>query len=146
MELRLEIDELRLDEEWLHQPKMRQIWGEKLADAQLELDEAKSVLAVVVAELDNDIRSDPESHGVKKITESAVSSAIPRSDVHQRAVKKLNKARHAVNVLQAAVDGLEHRKRALTSLVELHGQDYFATPSMPRGVKNKRRERDDVDS
>ena len=146
MELRLDIDALRLDEEWLTQSKMRQIWGEKLADAQLEFDNAKASLAVVTAELDNEIRSDPESYGVKKITESAVASAIPREVLHQRAMKKLNNTRHQVNVLQAAVDGLEHRKRALTSLVELHGQDYFATPSMPRGVKrDKRRENNDGD-
>jgi len=145
MELRLEIDSLKLDEEWLNQPKMRQLWGEKLADAQLELDDAKSSLAVVTAELDNEIRSDPDIYGIKKITESAIASAIPRNELHQRAMKKLNKARHQVNVLQAAVEALEHRRAALKSLVELHGQDYFAVPSMPRGVKNKRREKNDDD-
>ena len=144
--LRLEIDPLRLDEEWLDQPKQRQIFGELLADAQLELDTAKSRLEVIKAETDREIRDDPADFGLSKVTEAAVSTAVPVQPAVQIAVKKVNAAKHKVNVLQAAVDGLEHRKRALTQLVELHGQDYYATPRMPTGVKNKRkRQREDRD-
>jgi len=142
-QLRLEIDPLRLDEEWLGQPKQRQIFGELLADAQLKQDTAKSTLEVVKAETDREIREDPEAHGIGKLTEASVATAITVDPAVKVAVKKWNKARHEVNVLQAAVDGLEHRKRALTQLVELHGQDYYSTPKMPAGVKNKRRREDE---
>ncbi len=144
-QLRLEIDPLRLDEEWLNQPAQRQIWGEQLADAQFEQDQAKSMLEVVRAETDRDVRDNPEDYGVTKVTETSVANAVIVHPSVRQATKKLNEARHKVNVLQAAVDGLEHRKRALTVLVELQGQDYFATPKMPAGVKNRHREDADRD-
>ncbi len=137
-ELRLEIDPLRLADEWLGQPAQRQIWGEKLADAQLELDEAKTYLAVAQAEVDREIREDPGDYGLAKITEAAVSTAVTVHPAVKKAARQVNQAKHRVNVLQAAVEGLEHRKRALTQLVELHGQDYFATPKMPPGVRKRR--------
>ncbi len=142
-ELRLEIDSLRLADEWLNQPTQRQIWGEKLADAQLELDEAKTYLAVAQAEVDREIREDPGDYGLAKITEAAVSTAVTVHPAVKKAVRQVNQAKHRVNVLQAAVEGLEHRKRALTQLVELHGQDYFATPKMPPGVRKRRQEDED---
>lgn len=136
--LRLEIDPLRLDEEWQGQPKQRQVFGELLADAQLELDTAKSQLEVIKAETDQEIRASPEAFGVAKVTEGSISTAVTTHPAVRVAVKKLNEARHKVNVLEAAVAGLEHRRAALKSMVELVGQDYFATPRMPAGVKNKR--------
>jgi hypothetical protein len=36
--------------------------------------------------------------------------------------------KHQVDLLQAVVTSLDHRKRALESLVSLHGQDYFSSP------------------
>ena len=145
--LRLDIDPLRLDEEWLGQPKQRQTFGELHADAQLELDTAKANLSVAEAEADRDIRECPSDYGIEKLSEARVSATVTLHPAVKVATKKLNEARHKVNVLQAAVDGLEHRKRALTQLVELHGQDYFAAPRMPAGVKNKKREnRDDGDA
>lgn len=143
MELKLDIDPLKLDEEWLMQATMREAWGVKLADAMYELDEAKASLSVIDAEVDQEIRDDPESYGLAKVTEAALSKAVLASRLHVDGVKKVNKARHRVEVLRAAVDGLEHKKRALTMLVELHGQEYYASPKMPQGVKGRRRERDD---
>jgi len=137
MELRLEIDLLRLDEEWQGQPKMRHYFGCKLADAQFAMDEAKDGLNVIKAEMDAAIRADPAAYGLAKATESAIAGAVVRTELCVKAMKKANQAKHSLNILQAAVDGLEHRKRALTKLVELHGQDYFATPTMPPGLKNR---------
>ena len=144
MELRLEIDPLRLDEEWIGQPKQRQEYGERLADAQFVLDQAKSKLEVLKAELDALIRKDPAMFGLAKITEGAVATTVTAHPGIVDAVAAVNEAKHTVNILQAAVDGLEHRKRALTMLVELHGQAYFASPTtgMPAGVKSRRRRED----
>jgi hypothetical protein len=145
-ELRLEIDPLHLADEWLLQPLQRRAWGEQLADAQLELDEAKSNLSVAQAEADREIRENPSDHGLAKVTEASISTAVTVDPFVKKAVERVNKARHRVNVVQAAVDGLEHRKRALSMLCELHGQDYYATPKMPPGIKTRRREREDADA
>ena len=141
-ELRLEIDPLKLADEWLDQPSQRRIWGEQLADAQLELDEAKSNLSVAQAEADREIREHPGDHGLVKVTEASISTAVTVDPFVRKAVERANKARHRVNVLQAAVDGLEHRKRALSMLCELHSHEYFATPTMPPGIRSRNKYRE----
>lgn len=149
MTLRLEIDPLRLDDELIGQPKQRQQFGELLADAQLELDNAKSGLAVAEAEADQDIRMCPSDYGIDKLSEARISATVTLHPAVKISQKRLNESRHRVNVLQAAVDGLEHRRAALKAMVELFGQQYFAGPTtgMPTGIKaeNRRRREDGSD-
>jgi cellobiose-specific phosphotransferase system component IIB len=134
--LRLDIDPLRLDDELIGQPRQRGQFGELHADAQKDLDDAKANLSVAEAEADRDIRENPGDYGIVTL-HPAVKVAL----------KKVNEAKYKLNVLQAAIDGLEHRKRALSDLVTLHGQDYFAVPRMPTGIKaeNRKREKDESD-
>jgi hypothetical protein len=63
-----------------------------------------------------------------KVTEAAVAAAILTQPNYRVALKALTAARHRQDVYQAAVDALDHRKKALESLVQLHGQGYFAAP------------------
>ena len=123
---RVEIDEFRLDEEWIGQPKEYLTWSRKLADAQRKLDQTKSALDLKRADLDADIRSDPAAYDITKITEKAVENHIIADPLFQKATKDVIEAKHDVGIIKAAVDALEHRKHALESLVKLHGQGYFA--------------------
>ncbi len=132
-ELRLEIDRDRLADELVGQPLQLYMWATKVADAQLELDTAKSALSVTYAELDKEIRDDPESFGIAKLTNEVVGQTIITQPQHRAAEAKVNRCKHAVGVLKAAVDGLEHRKRALTLLVEIESREYYADPRSKRG-------------
>jgi hypothetical protein len=125
------IDEHRLDKEWVNQPTLFFTWARKLADARQQLEEAKASLDVVYAELDNAIRERPGKYGLEKITESAIKQLIPSQAPYAEALAAVNTTKHRVDVLQAAVTALEHRKRALENLVDLHGQNYFAEPTAP---------------
>jgi len=127
-ELRLEIDQFNLDKEWIGQPKLYYEWAVKHTDAMLMVDQAKSSLEVVKATLDADIRKEPQAHGLAKITETVVEMAIARSETYQVSVSKLNRAKHAANIVAAAVAALDQRKRALEKLVDLQGRHYFAEP------------------
>lgn len=135
----LSIDKGRLDEEWLQQPKLRLEWGAALATARLALDEAQSALALVDAQLDRQVRQDPEEYGVTKVTEATVAAAIAEAEEHQEALTACHVARYDVATCQAVVDGIEHRKRALTCLCDLHAQEYFAVPARTRarGVRKR---------
>lgn len=146
--LRLEIDPLRLDDELINQPRQRGQFGELHADAVKDLDDARSALAVAEAEADRDIRENPADYGIDKLSEARISAAVTLHPAVKVASKKVNEAKHKVNILEAAVSGLEHRKRALSDLVTLHGQDYFAAPKMPAGIKaeNRRRNGDESDN
>lgn len=123
-----EIDLDRLDEAWVQQPKLYHEWSTKLAEAKKDLEQAKARLSLVEAELFKSIRKNPSRYGVEKDTDSAVKAAIPMTDKHKTAVKRVISAQYDVNTTDAVVKTLEHRKRSLEGLVSLHGQQYFATP------------------
>jgi hypothetical protein len=126
------IDESRLDQEWLRQPALFHKYARKLADAKADLAEADVALDVVRAELSNNIRNDPAKFGLSKITDKVVETAILAQKGYLQALRELNRHKHRVDVYQAAVSALDHRKRALENLVTLHGQDYFATPRLSK--------------
>jgi hypothetical protein len=124
----IEINENELDKEWVEQPVLYFRWARKLADARLKVDEAKAELELVTAELDSKIREDPESYGIEKLTEAGVKSTILIQEEYTDALQTFNAARHQVNILDAGVNALEHRKRALEKLVDLYARSYFAPP------------------
>ena len=127
-ELELVVDPLRLDGALLDQPDQRYYWGVQLADAQFLADGARGHRDVIAAEADKAIRDDPEAYGLVKATETTVPAAVKATDGYIEADAAYAAARHRVLVLQAAVDGLEHRKRTLTLLVELHTTNYYSEP------------------
>lgn len=124
----VEIDQDALDEECVKQPKLYFKWAKKLADARMAHEEAEANHKLVEAELDDKIREDPESYGLEKITEAAIKATIPKQVEFTESQQKVYHARHKVNILQAGVTALEHKKRSIENLVQLHGQNYFSTP------------------
>lgn len=127
----LEIDEGALDREWVRQPKLYFKFAMRLALARSEFDEAKADFELVKADLDSAIRDDPTEYGLKKLTEPGVVAAMPRQGQYIKALQDINEKRRAQGILEAAVTALEHKKRALEKLVDLHGQEYFSTPRAP---------------
>ena len=124
----LEMDLNCLDEMWLEQPRLYHRYAKKLATAKQKLEEDKAELELCKAELDRDIRSNPANFNLEKITENVVSNTIITQERYRSLQAQLLDTKHEVDVLQAAVTTLDHRKRALQNLVTLHGQDYFSTP------------------
>ena len=126
-ELRLNIDRLRLDEEWADQPKMFHDWAVEVADCQLVFDQAKARLEVVAAELYNGVRSDPSSYDITdKLTEKLIEATVLTQPEYTAATTKVNKARYSLEYAKASVNALEHKKRALSLLVELFIRDYYS--------------------
>lgn len=123
-----EIDVNELDREWVGQPELFHTYAIQAADARLALDEAKAQLDITRAEIDKDIRDRPAHYDLEKVTETALLSVLLLQPMHQKAVRAVNKAKHDLDIVQAAVTALDHRKKALENLVFLHGQNYFSTP------------------
>lgn len=130
----LEIDPLQLDKEWLKQPMLFFDFAAELVEAKNVLDQAKAELELIDADIDREIRRDPEKYGVIKITENIVAAIIPSRPKHKEAYTKFIEAKYEVGIIQAAVDALDQRKKALENLVTLHGQNYFAEPRTPKGM------------
>lgn len=124
-------DKTKLDEEWVKQPALafKLIKEYELALARLE--EVKTDLDLVRASIDPKIRAKPTKYGIGKdvrITETVVMLALVKRKRYREALTKVREVQHTVGILRAATRAIEHRKKALEKLVDLHGQNYFATP------------------
>lgn len=123
-----EIDPLKLDEEWINQPKKVEKYARRLTEAKFDLAEAKAQLDATAAELAFKIRSKPTRYGMDKVTDQKVKDAIILQDEYQEALRNYNGLRKTVDLLEGIMTALEHRKKALENLVYLHGQSYFSAP------------------
>lgn len=128
-ELDITIDEHNLVVEWKRQSELMFTWGLRLADAILVVDEAKARLGVVVAELGREIREDPAAYGLQKATESTVPAAVLEQPEHIMALKKYNKAKYRVKVLQGAIESIDNRKASLKGMTDLFNRQWFADPT-----------------
>ena len=131
------IDPDSLDVEWIEQPRLMMQYARYAAQTRLEVERVKEELDIIRAELDKDIRIDPEKFGIIKLTESVVTSTIITQREYMVANEKYLCVQYDSNMAQGAVRALEGKKTALENLVKLHGQQYFAGPSVPRDLSKE---------
>jgi len=123
-----EIDPNHLDKEWTLHPIVYHDMALKLADARKAYERASAEEDVIEAEVSLAIRRDPNKYDLPKATEDTVKQAVKLDQKYQRARMKAIGAKHDLDVLQAAVTTLEHKKYALQDLVKLRLADYFSEP------------------
>lgn len=128
----LAIDADNLDKEWIEQPERYYLYAYELAQARLRLQEAEQELDVTAAEVEQAIRADPVAYNLPKITEASVKACILMQAEYKIAQREVNAARHSVDLHQAMVTALDHRKRALEKLVDLWLGNYYAAPRESR--------------
>lgn len=126
--LDLSIDEHQLEREWVEQPSFYFRYASKAAAARRDLDDAKNEQEVVKAELDQSIRDDPSKFGLSKVTEASIVAVIPTEPKYQAAQKAVTRAKYQVAIYDAVVTALDHRKKALEKLVDLHLSNYYSSP------------------
>lgn len=129
----LEIDIHQLHLDWCHQPKLLYEHAMKLADARMRHAEAKVELELIEAETDAEIRKRPFAYDLEKVTEAVVRNTVIQQKNVKEAQAALIAAKHAVDVLEAAVSALDHKKKALENMVQLRLNELYAEPKMPRG-------------
>lgn len=140
------IDIHRLEEEWPLQTKMFRHYADKVAEARYGHDTAKTdkdlaeaEFEKVQAKLDQLIRSEPTEYELTgKPTEKAIRNVVILQKKYQiaqlqvfEAQRKINEAKHTLDVAEVAVKTLDHRKAALEDLVRLRLASYFSDPRAP---------------
>lgn len=130
----LKIDPNALDIACLRQPETFYKWAQRSIEARGKADRLKLRQEVLEAELELKCRKDPESFGLEKVTEGAITSAVTVHPDLIKAKKKHLAARDDAAMLHEAAQAMEMKKRMLELLVTLHGQSYFAGPSTPRDL------------
>lgn len=130
----LYIDDSALDLEWLQQPMLMLKYTEAAASARREVDRTKELLGIEKAELDKEIRKNPEKFDIEKITESIVISTIILKPSYKKIQSNLIDCQYEYQMLQGAVQAVEQRKQSLENMTKLLGLQYFAGPKMPRDI------------
>ena len=136
----LHIDETALDLEWLGQAQLMLKYTEASASARREVDRLKELLNVKRAELDNTIRSHPDSYNIDKITETVISNTIIMQSSYKSLQTLLIDAQYEWQMMQGAVSAVEQRKQALENMSRLLGLQYFAGPKAPRDLPHEVRQ------
>lgn len=126
----LAIDIGNLHEECAKQADLYHDKASDLATAKYNLDMAKGKLDLVKAQLDKEIRDNPATFGLNKVTEPVVENTIILQQTYQKALLNLNTAKYNVAIHQAAVDALDHKKKGIEDLVKLRLADYYADPKL----------------
>jgi hypothetical protein len=116
-------------------------YSKELAKLIKEQDLIKEEIDLVKATLDKKIRTDPEKYGITKITETVVFNTILADEEYQKVIKKSLEKKFEVKTCQGAVNAIEQRKSMLEALIKLHGQQYFAGPSVPHDLTELREQK-----
>ena len=125
----MDIDRNRLDDEWCNQPKLFNAWQKKYAKAKLELDNAKTELEIIEAELTLLVKRDPIKYGLpENAAAGQIASAVKQTKRWQVWSRKINQLQYKVQLLSGTLKSLDQRRAGLERLVQLHGQDYFSVP------------------
>lgn len=133
------IDKFALDEEWIRQPTCYLEWAERWVDAIDNRDHKKAQLDLIEAELDKEIRSDPESFGISKLTEGAVRSILIQQTSFKNAQEAYLQAIKEARVLDIAKETIgDHKKEALKNLTQLYLAGYYSTDGagVGKGVRD----------
>ena len=149
-DIRLEIDENILDQEWQGHAEQAFQWSRYAAVCRHEVEENKLTVDLAVAQLkrvaaeqDDGIRREPQMYGISakggdgciKMTETVVATTVLLQPLHQKseadvhtARQKLTQAKYTLDVAEAAVAALKDRKHGLQDIVSLHLSGYFGSP------------------
>ena len=140
------IDESALDVELLNQPSLAMEYGREWARCQRELHNAIEAVKLIRSELIFKANTKPEKYlgkGVKP-TGPIVEAFYRQHEDHIEAKEALAEAQYEANIAEIAKKEVSiTRRNSLEQLITLHGQNYFAGPSVPRdlSIESAKKER-----
>jgi hypothetical protein len=141
------IDEDSLDVECLDQAALALTYGKNWAELKRDVERAEEKLKIIRSELIREANEDPVECCGKDKPNAADIEAFYRNDPrHKKAKEVLIEANYELSYGEIAKNEICYtRKAMLEALIRLHGQMYFAGPSVPRDLsfeaKNKHQDK-----
>jgi hypothetical protein len=134
----LEIDPDAIDIEWLGQAELAMRYVKHYSECRKRLTLAEEKIKIIRAELIQKANSDPMRYCKKDKPNAADIEAYYRNHPSHKAAKdEWVEAQYEFTMAEGAKNEFSFtRKAALEALVTLHGQQYFAGPSIPRNLRN----------
>lgn len=128
------LNRYRLDEEAETQAEAYGWWAERLAEAKSMRDTAKVYMEYTTDSTAFSIRRTPPED--MKITEALISNLVATDPVVRKAKDDYLAAQAAVNVLEAHVTAMEHRRSQIKNLTMLWIGGYYSVPGTSRDDEN----------
>lgn len=139
----IEVDPLQLDVQAALQGENFFKWAERSAKARKKVNDLELDLKIIKSELSDKLRRNPSKYGMDKATEVGIQNAIRLIPRYREANEALIAAKLESELLDVAVKAMEQKKRMIEVLITLHGQSYFAGPSVPRNLMEAWKEEKD---
>ncbi len=139
------VDESMLDIEWLEQPKIAMKYGKNWARKKRIVAQLEEQVKLKRSELINKALKFPDKYlgkGIKPNLQPV--EAFYRTHPDYIALKEeLIEAQYELDIAEIAKSEMGYtRKTELENLVKLHGQNYFAGPSLVENISKRRRDRE----
>lgn len=137
-------------------------WGRAFADAIEAYEDAETELKLIRAEtknelelkradLDTDIRQNPDKYDLDKVTDKSVESCIVRHEEYQElfksnlqrlheAEKEVVRTKHRKEVLAVAIESFRHRKSMIEGEMEGFVSQYWSRPSVSKETHDRAEE------
>ena len=130
----VKIDPEVLDVEALRQADTFYRYARAAAEAHTIADQKKLAWETLGSTLSMRVREHPEKYGLVKTTDNSVMCVVTSRDSYLQAAHEYYLAKETAKILDGAVAALEQRKAMLELLGRLHGQQYFAGPTVPHDL------------
>lgn len=133
-------DETALDVEWLHQANLARKYGKHVAELRKQVNKLEEKKKTIRAELIQYANRNPiEACGKEKPNAADIESYYRSQNEYKQVVNDLLDAQYELEYAEVAKNEIAFtRKATLENLVKLHGQQYFAGPSIPRDLSQER--------
>lgn len=132
----IEINESELDVEVLNQPKLALKYSIYYAKCLNEVTKLSEKLKLLKAEFTDEVLRDPSLIGVDKTPTAPMIEAYYRGrEEYKQTKEEWVEAKDKLAIAEVVKQEICYtRKTMLSELVKLHGQQYFAGPSVPRDL------------
>ena len=134
----MKIDPSALDVEWLGQAALATKYNSYFAECKTAVMRADEKVKYVRSVLIDKVVNHPNLAGVEKATAPTIEAYYRTHKKYLKAKEKWMDATEELSNAEFVKNEISFtRKAALENLVQLHGQNYFAGPSVPRNLREE---------
>lgn len=132
----IQINRFKLDEECTNHSNKYYHWSEKLAKAKNKLAEEEDALDLIQSQEELEVRKNWNDANGKQ-TEGSIKALLVSNKEIRKQVTKTIQAKNEVNILQASVGAMDHRKAMLDNLVTLFIRNFYSSPTGKNDISDQ---------
>ena len=132
----IKINRFKLDEECTNHSNKYYHWSTKLAVAKNKLAEEEDALDLIESQQELEIRKNWNDENGKQ-TEGSIKAVLASNKEVRKQVERTIEAKNEVNILQAGVIAMEHRKGMLDNLVTLFIRNFYSSPTGKNDISDQ---------